>query len=71
MSKADVLYLSTIGDCERETAISRFEQWRATLTKSLHEDEIPIFTREDIPYISAQLRSRYDVISGTGMLSRQ
>ena len=47
--KADVLYLSTIDDCDAATARSRFEEWRAGLTMDLNLNGLPTVTREDIP----------------------
>src|SRR5713226_9934231 len=49
LAKADVLYLSTIDDCDSGTARSRFDEWRARLTVDLGLDDLPIFTEEDIP----------------------
>jgi molybdopterin-guanine dinucleotide biosynthesis protein len=49
LEKADALYLSTIDDCGRETAIDRFQGWRASLTSNLDLNGLPVFTREDMP----------------------
>src|ERR1041385_6783059 len=44
MSKADALYLSTIDDADRETAIERFEKWRASLSINLDVADLSIYT---------------------------
>jgi len=49
LEKADALYLSTIDETDRETAIDRFERWRAKLSIDLNVEGLPIFTRGDIP----------------------
>src|SRR5947208_11611004 len=49
LEKADALYLSTIDDSDRETAIERFESWRASLSIDLNVDGMPMFTRGDLP----------------------
>jgi molybdopterin-guanine dinucleotide biosynthesis protein len=48
LTKADALYLSTVDDCDRETAIERFEQWRRSLTADLETDSLKIWTRHDL-----------------------
>jgi len=47
LQKADALYLSTIDDAGRETAIEQFENWRASLAIGLDVDGIPIYTEHD------------------------
>jgi len=49
LEKAHVLYLSTIDETDRESAIDQFERWRARLSIDLNVDGMPIFTRGDIP----------------------
>jgi len=65
LAKADVLYLSTIDDVDRETTIDRFEKWRAGLTVGLDIERVPIFTRDDIPKLveSIQIPSVSSVVS--------
>ena len=65
LAKADVLYLSTIDDVDRETTIDRFEKWRAGLTVGLDIERVPIFTRDDIPKLveSIQISSVSSVVS--------
>lgn len=48
LAKADAIYLSTIDDPDRETAIRRFEDWRRGLSIELETDALPIFTRGDL-----------------------
>ena len=48
LAKATALYLSTIDDSDRATAIDLFEKWRRGLTAQLDIDGVPIFTRDDI-----------------------
>lgn len=48
IEKADVLYLSTIDDSDRATALTRFAEWRAGLTSNLNLNDMPIFTRSEI-----------------------
>lgn len=49
LSRADALYLSTIDQVNRETAVERFEKWRASLTIDVEVADLPIFTRDEIP----------------------
>jgi molybdopterin-guanine dinucleotide biosynthesis protein len=68
LARADHLYLSTLDDCDRETAVTRFDAWHRSLNTPLYE-EISILTRADIPRITSQLRSKYEAVCGTGMQS--
>ena len=56
LAKADALYLSTIDDANRETTIERFKTWRAGLSSELKIDEMPIYTRDDLPKLIEQIR---------------
>jgi hypothetical protein len=51
LERADALYLSTIDDSDRATAIARFEEWRASLTRELNLDQTEIFTLDGIPQL--------------------
>jgi hypothetical protein len=51
LEKADALYLSTIDDTDRETAITQFETWRDGLSIELGMDGIPVYTAHDIPQL--------------------
>ncbi len=51
LEKADALYLSTIDDCDRETARERFDEWHDGLTVGMDLNGLPLFLREDIPRI--------------------
>ena len=57
LEKTDALYLSTIDDCGRETAIDRFQGWRAGLTSNLDLNGLPVFTREDMPRLIQRIRA--------------
>jgi len=48
LEKADALYLSTIDDADRETAVAQFEGWRVSLTLGLNIEGKPVFTRQSI-----------------------
>jgi molybdopterin-guanine dinucleotide biosynthesis protein len=48
LDRADVLYLSTIDDCDAATARERFDEWRAGLTGDLNVETLPIFTQSDM-----------------------
>ena len=60
MTKADALYLSTIDDSDRASAIESFEKWRKDLTVELDTDDVPVFTRHDIPNL---IDSIYETLS--------
>ncbi len=51
LERADVLYLSTLDDCDGATALKRFMKWRGGLTSELNLNGLPIYTDEDIPQI--------------------
>jgi len=51
LERADVLYLSTLDDCDGATALKRFMKWRGGLTSELNLKGLPIYTDEDIPQI--------------------
>jgi molybdopterin-guanine dinucleotide biosynthesis protein len=55
--KADVLYLSTIDDCDAATARLRFDEWRAGATINVSLDNIPVFTREDLPEMISAIQA--------------
>ena len=48
LAKADGLFLSTIDDSDRASAIESFETWRRGLQVQLDIDGVPLFTRHDI-----------------------
>src|SRR4051812_26540526 len=60
LAKADGLFLSTIDDSDRASAIESFEKWRKDLSVQLDVDRIPIFTRHDI---SNLIDSIYEMLS--------
>jgi len=59
LAKADVLYLSTIDDCDSGTARARFDAWRAGLTVDLNLNGLPVVTCEDIPRLIEFIRSPF------------
>ena len=56
LQKADVLYLSTIDNCDREMAIERFENWRKGLAIALETDGMTIYTRDDLAKLIVSIR---------------
>ena len=63
LAKADAVYLSTVDDSDRETAIAEFEKWRANVAIDLNVDGLPIFTREDIPALVDRIREQQHLAS--------
>ena len=61
LSKADALYLSTIDDADRATAIQRFEQWRSGLSFDLNTEGMPTYTRYDLAELSESIRESLGV----------
>jgi molybdopterin-guanine dinucleotide biosynthesis protein len=55
LEKADALYLSTIDEVNRETAMERFEKWRARLAIDLDVAGLPVFTGKEIPKLIDQV----------------
>ena len=48
LSKVDALYLSTVEEANRATALEQFEQWRANLTTELDTRSATIYTHKDL-----------------------
>jgi molybdopterin-guanine dinucleotide biosynthesis protein len=48
LEKADALYLSTVDDTDRETAIAQFETWLDGLSIELSTNGISVYTAHDI-----------------------
>lgn len=63
LEKADALYLSTIDDSDRESAISGFDQWRNGLAIDLNTDGLPVYTRGDIPDLIELISSVSSVVN--------
>jgi molybdopterin-guanine dinucleotide biosynthesis protein len=63
LAKADAIYLSTIDDSDRATAIRSFDQWREDLSIELNSDGLEIFTRADIPKLIDAIRDSVRVSS--------
>jgi len=61
LAKADALYLSSIDGCDRETAVRRFEQWRAGLSIALNTDGLPVFAASDIPKLIDEIHQRVGI----------
>jgi molybdopterin-guanine dinucleotide biosynthesis protein len=57
-ARADALFLSTIDDCDREAAIQKFDKWRSSLAIELNTQDIPVYTRDDIPELIDVIRQR-------------
>jgi molybdopterin-guanine dinucleotide biosynthesis protein len=55
LEKADALYLSTVDDTDRETAIAQFEAWRDGLSIDLSMDGISVYTAHDISQLLASI----------------
>jgi len=63
LAKADAVYLSTVDDSDRETAIAEFEKWRANVAIDLNVDGLPIFTRQNIPALVERIREQQHLAS--------
>lgn len=57
LEKADALYLSTIDQTDRATAIAQFSEWQAVLSIDLRVNGLPIFTGEDISRLVETIRA--------------
>src|ERR1041385_3762419 len=57
VQKADALYLSTIDDSDRKTAVKRFDEWRSSLSNDLKTERIPIYTGDDLPKLIEIIRA--------------
>lgn len=60
LEKADMLYLSTIDDCDAAAARAQFDGWRTGLSIDLNFD-LPVFTRGDISRLVERLHERQGV----------
>ena len=69
LAKADVLYLSTVDDCDRSTARSQFDEWRAGLKIDLNFDGLAVFTKEDVPLIAERIRDGMKSLCATSAVS--
>jgi molybdopterin-guanine dinucleotide biosynthesis protein len=69
LAKAHALYLSTIDDCDRETAIERFEEWRGGLTTKLDLGPLSILTKEDIPQIVDRILKSRQALGASSALA--
>jgi molybdopterin-guanine dinucleotide biosynthesis protein len=63
LEKADVLYLSTIDDCDGATARLRFDEWRAGATINTNLDNMPVFTREGLPEMISAIQAAGEHLS--------
>jgi molybdopterin-guanine dinucleotide biosynthesis protein len=70
LRKADALYLSTLDNSDRETALERFNKWRMNLSSDLNIAGLPIFTREDIPRMIEGIINRVQVYSPASLASQ-
>jgi len=71
LEKADAVYLSTIDEADRETAIEGFAQWRASLSIALDLNGTPIFTHSDIPRLVESIRESVGVSSVVNFQERR
>jgi molybdopterin-guanine dinucleotide biosynthesis protein len=62
LAKADALYLSTIDNCDAETARARFDEWRAGLSIDLELNGLPVFTKEDISRLIERMQERQECL---------
>jgi len=70
LRKADALYLSTLDNSDRETALERFNKWRMNLSSDLNIAGLPIFTRADIPRMIEDINHRVQVFSPASLASQ-
>ena len=57
LAKVDAMYLSTIDDSDRETALERFSNWRNSLAVKLDTGGLPVFTKDDLPTLIERFRA--------------
>jgi len=69
LARATALYLSTIDDSDRATAIERFENWRKDLSVQLDVDQIQIFTPHDISNLIDSIFERLSIFSVPSVVS--
>ena len=69
LERADALYLSTVDDCDRETALAQFESWRAGIAIDLNLDGLTVYTREDIPRLVGEILTRAESLCADSALS--
>jgi molybdopterin-guanine dinucleotide biosynthesis protein len=69
LAKADALYLSTIDDCDAGTARTGFDEWRRGMAIDLNLDELPVFTKEDIPVLVERICKGMENLSLTSAFS--
>ncbi|HEX6190599.1 MAG TPA: hypothetical protein VFZ40_21290 [Pyrinomonadaceae bacterium] len=62
LAKVDAIYLSTINDSDRESAIQNFDRWRAGLSTELNTDGLEIYTRHDLPRLIGTISSVSSVV---------
>ncbi|HBB98252.1 MAG TPA: hypothetical protein DC054_22940 [Blastocatellia bacterium] len=63
LAKADALFLSTVDDSDRASAIESFEKWRRGLAVHLDVDCIPMFTRQEISNLIDSIFENLSVFS--------
>ena len=69
LERADALFLSTMDDRDRATALKRFMEWRGGLTSELNLNGLPIYTDEDIPQIIERIHHVSDSLLMTSVSS--
>jgi molybdopterin-guanine dinucleotide biosynthesis protein len=58
LARADALYLSTIDDSDRSTALRKFEDWLGSLTNVLDASGMTIYTASDIWQLVEAIQQR-------------
>ena len=66
LEKVDALYLSTIDDSDRETAIRKFDEWRSGTSIDMKTEGLPAYTSEDIPKLIDTIQAHASKQSGRG-----
>jgi molybdopterin-guanine dinucleotide biosynthesis protein len=69
LDRADALYLSTIDNPDRKTAVKRFEEWRSSLSNGLNTEGISIYTREDLPKLIETIRALIPISSASSVVN--
>lgn len=62
LERADALYLSTIDECDRETALARFESWRRGITIELNITGLPVFTKWEIRELNERIQESTKIL---------
>jgi hypothetical protein len=69
LAKADALYLSTLDDCDRQSAIEQFDQWRKGLTSELKTEGMAIWTQHDLARLTESIHELFAVSSVSSVVN--